>query len=133
MTRSQQVRWAVLAGSCLAVTAAACRVLETDRLFLLNSNVNIPAGNGSRELMFQGLGGQIVTVSLSAVKRSMVPIATLVTPDGAESATPAAGTSADGFNSASATLPRDGTYRLIVRDGTGQGGQVTVRVELGAS
>ncbi|MEP0841290.1 MAG: hypothetical protein HRF43_01105 [Phycisphaerae bacterium] len=132
MKLSPRVQRTLAATVCAVLCGPGCRVFETDRLFLLNSNVDIPAGGGTRELMFHGLANQLVTISLAASKTSMIPQATLVTPDATQSAVPPASSSVDGFNSASVTLPRDGTYRLVISDASGQGGQVTVRVELGA-
>jgi len=115
----------------LATLACACSLFEIPSNVLINNmTVNIAHDGGSAELMFAGIAGQEIIITLTGRIDGMVPYAQLIAPNGGSSTVPDASTAENGINSVQTTLAQTGGYTLIVYDDAQVGGAVTVRVEL---
>jgi len=130
MIMLKAARRVVSGAACLVLLTLGCGWAYNHSDVLVLTKVNVPAGGGSAEAMFQGIAGQTVEISLTGRSTSAIPQASLVGPDGSSTNTPPASSAADGFNTAQVSLPDSGTYRLVVFDDSGLGGAVTVRVQL---
>ncbi len=98
---------------------------------LVNQVVNVPGGGGGGEVSFYATSGQTIRITLTAAQTSMLPYGHLETPDGSgEDYLPPLETASNGSNTIQVTLTQTVTYRLVIFDGSNEGGNVTVRVEL---
>lgn len=132
MSLTRMTRRAALSVSGLALLGCSCNYL-----FELPSNVvvkdnlmNIAQGGGSVQVMFSGIAGQTIKITLTGRNTGMVPYAQLIAPNGGSSTVPAASSASNGVNTGQATLVQTGGYSLIVYDSAQVGGAVTIRVEL---
>ena len=132
MSLTRMTRRAALIACGLALLSCSCNYL-----FELPSNVvvkdnlmNIAQGGGSVQVMFSGLAGQTIKITLTGRVTGMVPYAQLIAPNGGSTTVPAASSASKGINTGQATLAQTGGYTLIVYDNTQVGGGVTIRVEL---
>ena len=116
-------------GSLMLLTAGCGWAYNHSDVLVLTS-VNVPAGGGSAEVMFEGLAGERVQISLAGELTTMQPYGSLLGPDGSQTTTPPIAGATNGFNSAQVTISQTGTYQLNVLDNSKRGGAVTVRVEL---
>lgn len=132
MTPWKAVRRTAFGLGYLVALTLGCGWAYNDSSVLVLTQVNVPTGGGSAEVMFQGLAGQQIQISLTGHLTTMQPYGNLIGPDGAETAAPAVSGVSNGFNTTTVSIPAAGTYRLAVFDGTGTGGAVTVRIELAA-
>lgn len=124
-------RAALIAGGMVLVTCGCNRFFDIPSNVLINSKtMNIPHGGGSVELMFAGIAGQQILITLTGRIDGMVPYAQLIAPNGGSTTVPEARTSQNGVNSGQATLAQTGAYSLVVYDNARVGGGVTIRVEL---
>ncbi|MBP7934929.1 MAG: hypothetical protein KA354_09820 [Phycisphaerae bacterium] len=131
MSRSRLSRRAALGVASLAALACACSLLEIPSNVLINNmTVNIARDGGSAELMFAGIAGEEIIITLTGRIDGMVPYAQLIAPNGGSSTVPDASTAENGINSVQITLAQTGGYTLIIYDDAQVGGAVTVRVEL---
>lgn len=132
MTVVRMTRRAVLGVCGFVLLACGCNYLfELPSNFVLKDNtMNIAQGGGSVEVLFFGIAGQQITITLTGRNAGMVPYAELISPGGGSTIVPEAGTAENSVNTGDATLAETGGYSLIVYDDAGLGGAVTIRVEL---
>jgi hypothetical protein len=122
-------RWIRLGLLSLALVAPACTDVP-DTVLINDQGVNIARGNGTVDVMFRGLIGQRVLITLTGPSTASLPFALLTNPGGGLRSAPPVTSVVDGVNSAEVNLNEMGTYLLTIHDGSGLGGTIVVRVEL---
>lgn len=132
MTFSRMTRRAVLGVCGFVLLTCGCDYLfELPSNYVIKDNtLNIAQGGGSVQILFSGIAGQQITITLTGRNAGMVPYAELISPGGGSTIVPEAGTAENSVNTGDATLAETGGYSLIVYDDAGLGGAVTIRVEL---
>jgi hypothetical protein len=132
MSLTRMTRRVALIVSGLALLSCSCNYLfELPSNIVVKDNLmNIAQGGGSVQVMFSGITGQTIKITLTGRNTGMVPYAQLVAPNGGSSTVPAASPASNGVNTGQATLAQTGGYTLIVYDSAQVGGGVTIRVEL---
>jgi hypothetical protein len=126
----QSFGYIVLFFSVLVMVAAFGCTDGDDVTILLDRSVIVPGGGGGVDVTFMAANGDRIRITLTATDTSIEPYGHLQFPDGSTAYYPPIDTVVNGQNSIELDLNQTGAYILTIFDGSNQGGQVQVKIEL---